>query len=156
MARSVDSDCQRQAVPTKDRRGRHETLAGFSARGTPRRGCPLSGLVSYRAGLSAEDSVAAHYIGRDYCLRAQRWRGGAGEIDLIFGRGEELVFTEVKKGKDFAGAAARLRPAQQQRILLAAQEYMASMPNGLDTACRFDVALVDGTGRIEVLENAFP
>jgi putative endonuclease len=41
------------------------------------------------------------------------------------------------------------------RIYAAAAEFLAGEPNGALTPARFDVALVDGFGRIEVLENAF-
>jgi putative endonuclease len=41
------------------------------------------------------------------------------------------------------------------RICTAASEYLAQEPLGQLTPVRFDVALVDGAGRIEILENAF-
>ncbi|OSP56068.1 YraN family protein [Pseudoruegeria sp. SK021] len=115
----------------------------------------MSGLMSYCAGQSAEAQVAADFAARGYELRAERWRGAAGEIDLILQQADELVFVEVKKSRSFAAAAARISPAQQQRIMAAAQEYLACMPSGLDTPCRVDVALVDSMGRIEIRENAF-
>ena len=38
---------------------------------------------------------------------------------------------------------------------MAATEFLAGEPKGQLTDVRFDVALVDDKGRIEVLENAF-
>ncbi len=78
-----------------------------------------------------------------------------GEIDLILERGKLVVFVEVKKSRDFSHAALRISAAQQQRIFGAAEEYLASCPNGTMTDCRVDVALVDAAGRIKVIENAF-
>ncbi len=115
----------------------------------------MTGLVGYCAGLSAEESVMRDYLRRGYRLLAQRWRGEGGEIDLIFGQGDAVVFVEVKKSRSFAAAAARLSPRQMQRIYASASGFLGSQPNGLNTDTRFDVALVDDVGALEILENAF-
>lgn len=115
----------------------------------------MSGITGYRAGLSAEASAEAQYVHAGFTVAARRWRGKAGEIDLILHDGDGFIFVEVKKSRDFAAAAARLSPRQMQRICLAAQEFLADAPRGLDTPMRLDVALVDGVGRVEVIENAF-
>jgi putative endonuclease len=41
------------------------------------------------------------------------------------------------------------------RIYGAASEFIAGEPAGQLTPVRFDVALVDGSGQIRVIENAF-
>jgi len=41
------------------------------------------------------------------------------------------------------------------RICRSAAAYLAGEPMGQDTEMRFDVALVDGCGRIDIIENAF-
>lgn len=115
----------------------------------------MTGATSYHAGLSAERIVAALYAERGCPLLAERWRGEAGEIDLILADGEGLIFVEVKKAADFARAAERVSPAQARRIYAAAAEYLGRMPKGELTESRFDVALVDVHGRVEILENAF-
>jgi len=115
----------------------------------------LSGLVSYHAGLSAEDQVLAEYVRRGHAEQARRWRGAGGEIDLIVKDDDGLIFVEVKKSRDFARAAERLSLRQMHRIHASASEYLGRMPRGQDTPCRFDVALVDGSGAIEIIENAF-
>jgi putative endonuclease len=78
----------------------------------------------------------------------------AGEIDLILREDDRVIFVEVKKSRDFARAAESLSYWQMQRILGAAEEFVAGEPKGLLTEMRFDVALVDAVGRIEILENA--
>jgi putative endonuclease len=113
----------------------------------------LNGHVSYFAGLAAEDSVAALYENHGYQLRAKRWRCEAGEIDLIVQQDACLVFVEVKKSRSLAQAAQRLSQAQQRRIMKAASTFLADQPNGQDTDCRFDVALVSGRGTIQILDN---
>lgn len=115
----------------------------------------MSGLVSYRAGLAAEDAVARRYVDGGQVLAESRWRGVSGEIDLIMRDGAAIVFVEVKKAATHATAAARLTSRQMVRIYAAAAEFLAGEPAGQATECRFDVALVDAYGRIEVLENAF-
>ena len=116
----------------------------------------MSGLVSYRAGLSAEDAVAARYAAQGGRVIARRWRGGGGEIDLVLEVGGIIVFVEVKQARDLARAATRVSPAQQARLLAAAEVCLASLPGaGAPRDCRFDVALVDGAGRVEIVANAF-
>lgn len=116
----------------------------------------MSGLVSYRAGLSAEDAVAARYAAQGGRVIARRWRGGGGEIDLVLEVGGIVVFVEVKQARDLARAATRVSPAQQARLLAAAEVCLAGLPGaGAPRDCRFDVALVDGAGRVEIVANAF-
>jgi len=115
----------------------------------------MSGLVSYEAGLAAEAAVARHYVRSGRQITARRWRGTAGEIDLIARDGAEVIFIEVKQSATHALAAQHLTPRQMGRIYASASEFLAGEPAGQGTECRFDVALVDGVGRIEILENAF-
>ena len=115
----------------------------------------LRGARAYHAGVAAEDQVAQMYerAGRAVCAR--RWRGSGGEIDLIARNGAEVIFIEVKQSSTHAIAAEHLTLRQMQQIYASAEEFLAGEPKGLLTEVRFDVALVDGQGRIEVLENAF-
>lgn len=115
----------------------------------------MSGLRSYRAGLHAEEAVERMYSrsGRPICAR--RWRGLSGEIDLIARDGAEVIFIEVKQSKTHARAAEHLSERQIARICGAASEFIGGEPAGQLTPVRFDLALVDGAGRVEILENAF-
>jgi putative endonuclease len=115
----------------------------------------MSGYRSYRAGLEAEGAVERLYLRQGAQLADRRWRGRAGEIDLVMRQGASVVFIEVKHASTHAAAAERLGAAQRARIFTAASEFLAGEPAGQLTECRFDVALVDGVGRIEVVENAF-
>lgn len=115
----------------------------------------MSGLASYRAGLAAEDSVAAHYLRKGLDLVARRWRGQGGEIDLVLRDGAMLVFVEVKKSRSFSRALERVTPRQVARIFDAAGEFLAGEPKALDTETRFDVAMVAASGEVRILHNAF-
>jgi putative endonuclease len=115
----------------------------------------MGGARSYQAGLAAEAQVEQLYTrsGRQVCAR--RWRGSAGEIDLIARDGAEVIFIEVKHSKTHAMAAEHLSHAQMARIYGAASEFIGGEPAGQLTPVRFDVALVDGRGQIAIVENAF-
>jgi putative endonuclease len=114
-----------------------------------------TGRGAYHSGLAAEDQVARLYdrSGRPICAR--RWRGSGGEIDLIARDGAEVIFIEVKKSRSHAEAAEHLTPRQMARIYASASEFLAGEPKGQNTDVRFDVALVNAMGQIEILENAF-
>lgn len=115
----------------------------------------MSGAMAYHGGLAAERAVERHYQEAGHLIAARRWRGTAGEIDLV-ARGEDgIIFIEVKKSRSFAQAAERLTQRQMNRIWSSASEFLAGEPCGLDSTTRFDVALVDQAGRIEIIENAF-
>ncbi|AAV93718.1 YraN family protein [Ruegeria pomeroyi] len=113
------------------------------------------GTRNHLAGEAAENSVLRDYERRGYHLVRRRWRGRCGEIDLIARSGDEVVFVEVKQSRDFARAAESLGARQMKRLHAAAAEFLAEEPDGQLTPMRFDVALVDGTGRLEIVENAF-
>lgn len=113
------------------------------------------GKVNYHAGLAAEAAVARKYEDMGISICARRWRGLTGEIDLIGRSGEEVIFVEVKQSRTHDLAASHISQAQIGRIFQTVDEFLAGEPKGLMTDVRIDLALVDGQGRIEVLENAF-
>jgi putative endonuclease len=113
------------------------------------------GLTNYLAGHAAEASVARHYEDRGIAICARNWRGSGGEIDLIGRDGDVVVFVEVKQSRTHDLAATHVSQGQIGRIFATVEEFVANEPKGLLTDVRIDLALVDGQGRIEVLENAF-
>lgn len=115
----------------------------------------MNGSTNYHAGLAAEDAVARNYSRRGLPVARRRWRGRSGEIDLIAREGTSVVFIEVKKSKSFEAAAERVSKTQMQRIYRSASEFLAGEPSGQNTDVRFDVALVNATGDVQILENAF-
>lgn len=113
------------------------------------------GRAAFHAGEAAEKRIAQDYERRGFAIARTRWRGKSGEIDLVIRDGAALIFVEVKQSRDFARAAASLSARQMQRICASAEEYLGQEPNGSLTEVRFDVALVDGSGATQIIENAF-
>lgn len=113
------------------------------------------GAMAFQAGWAAEDQVARHYDDLGEAICARRWRGTAGEIDLIARAGATVIFIEVKQSRTHEAAVAQLGQRQMQRIWDAASEFLAGEPNGQLTEVRLDVALVDGAGRVKVIRDAW-
>jgi len=113
------------------------------------------GQRAYLSGLSAESSVARHLERAGLMPVAERWQGKGGEIDLILRDGPVYVFCEVKKARSFDVALNSLREAQMLRIHAAASEFLEHTPMGQLSEVRFDLALVNETGEIRILQNAF-
>lgn len=111
------------------------------------------GLTNYHDGLAAEDAVARHYAAQGCRIIARRWRGRAGEIDLICQGSDGFIFVEVKKSSDFATAAHHLSFDQLSRIALAGEEYIGTCSGDPLAPMRLDLAMVDGAGQIETLQN---
>ena len=110
--------------------------------------------TNFHAGQAAEANVAREYERQGMRVAHQRWRGRSGEIDLILRRNDEVIFVEVKKSRSFHRAALRLQPRQMARLLAAGEEFLGGEPRGLLTDARFDVALVNDSGAVEIIENA--
>jgi putative endonuclease len=113
------------------------------------------GKVAYLSGLAAEDTVLRAFEARGAELQERRWRGQAGEIDLIFLENGVYVFCEVKAAQSYEQAMERLRPAQIQRIHASAAEYLGHTPGGQLSEVRFDLAIVNGQGMCRILDGAF-
>ncbi len=113
------------------------------------------GQMAYHSGEAAEQSIAQAYERRGFSVAQRRWRGAGGEIDLITRNAEGVVFVEVKKARTLARAAERITPRQMERIYASAAQFLENEPKGQLTNVRFDVALVDGQGKWEILENAY-
>lgn len=114
----------------------------------------LRGQRSYHAGKAAEDRVCRDYLERGYVLLARRWRGPAGEIDLILEQDGTLIVVEVKQSKTFARAARHLTQRQIARLYRSAGDCLRFFAAGQHTPLRFDVALVDGVGHVDIVPNA--
>ena len=114
----------------------------------------VRGRQNYLAGQSGEESAARAYKDLGYRLITQRWRGKGCELDLIFESNEGLLFVEVKTARSHDLAAQRVSQAQIHRIFTAATIFADQHSEGSLVDMRFDVALVDGAGVVQILENA--
>ncbi|MCV6594321.1 MAG: YraN family protein [Silicimonas sp.] len=113
----------------------------------------LRGLTAYHDGLAAEEIVRDQYVGQGAQVLETRWRRDGAEIDLILQDADGVVFVEVKKAKTLAYAAERLSMRQLNRICLAAEAYCGARFPGELVNMRVDLALVDGTGAVEIRPN---
>lgn len=112
----------------------------------------MSGLRGHLGGIAAEEAVERHYAARGGTVLARRWRSAAGEIDLIIDDGGTAVFVEVKARQDHRTAAEAITPRQWRRVAASAEVFM-SEAGRMGGDMRFDAALVNGQGAVEVIEN---
>jgi putative endonuclease len=113
----------------------------------------ISGRGAYLSGLAAEEIAARLYRDEGGRVLATRWRCPEGEIDLVLALPGQLVFVEVKARRSRDGAAGALSAAQRRRLAATASRYLAEVA-GEETACRFDLVLLDRSGAAERIENA--
>lgn len=115
-------------------------------------------------GAGGEEAALAIYTQRGYRLAARNWRCSIGEIDLVFTRGDTLVFCEVKsrRGASFGAGHEAVTARKQTKLRSLAQVFLLSHPAGGRPArsIRFDVASVscepNGVAScVEVFEDAF-
>ncbi len=95
-----------------------------------------------------------------YTCLAEQWRCPAGELDLVMRQGDVLVFVEVKVRRGgLIEAEQAVTPAQQRRLLAAAQSFLMAHPEFQDLTWRIDILgiTLDRGGRVtrvSHLENA--
>lgn len=80
-----------------------------------------------------------------------------GELDVVLLDGDFLVFVEIRQrhNAEFGGAAESITRRKQQRIIHAAQVFLAANPTMADRPCRFDCVLLDGNAPHVWLHDAF-
>ena len=110
-------------------------------------------------GAMGEETAAEYLKDKGYTIVGMNYRVRGGEIDIIAKNRKYLVFAEVKtrKNANFAMAAEFVTEAKIQRLIFAAQMYLAANPTRLQP--RFDVIEVytpdAGKPLINHIENAF-
>lgn len=98
--------------------------------------------VAFRFGLTAESRAAAYLVGKGFRILARRWKSPVGEIDIVARRRSLLIFVEVKARERLDDAAWSVTPRQQQRIIAAAEAWLAANPDLGFEDIRFDAILV--------------
>lgn len=109
--------------------------------GTGREAAPER-IAAFQNGLSAESRCAAWLIAKGYRIVARRFRSHAGEIDIIARRRGVTAFIEVKARASLDDAAYAITPHQQQRIIAAAEAWLATHPQYGKDELRFDAMLI--------------
>lgn len=112
-------------------------------------------LTTRQRGIEAEQQAEAYLDQRGLRAVARNYRTPRGELDLVMQDGETLVFVEVRyrKNTGFGGAAESVHRAKQQRVIAAAQHYLQRR-RLMQSACRFDVVLLEH-GKISWIKDAF-
>ncbi|MDX1580290.1 MAG: YraN family protein [Alphaproteobacteria bacterium] len=95
-----------------------------------------------RSGRWAESRAAWFLRLKGYRILERNWRHPVGEVDLIARRGGTLVFIEVKARPSEDQAREALQPRQQQRILRAAEAWLARNPSCANMHIRFDLITI--------------
>jgi putative endonuclease len=98
--------------------------------------------VAFRTGLSAESRAAALLIAKGFRILARRWKSPVGEIDIIARRRSLLIFVEVKARDTLDDAAWAVSDRQRQRIIAAAEAWLAHNSDERIEDIRFDAVLV--------------
>jgi putative endonuclease len=112
-------------------------------------------VAAFRLGLSAESRAAMLLIAKGYRIAARRWKTPVGEVDIVARRRRDLVFVEVKARDDLDAAAEALTAHGRQRIIAAAEFWLASHPGDAECFIRFDVILVTPGKMPRHVANAF-
>jgi len=105
-------------------------------------------------GRKGEKKAASYLKKKGYEILDMNYRTKVGEIDIIAGKGDLVVFVEVKARKtdEFGKGYEAVDARKADKIIRSAQFYFAKRQ--LESPCRFDVISIDG-GEITHIENAF-
>lgn len=123
-----------------------------------------SGIVSGRRrrgqeaaarGVEGEARAAAALQAEGWTVHGRRVRTAAGEIDMIAEKAGLLAFLEVKVRRRLADAAEALSEKQRARLLRAAAIVLAEHPEWGRRGVRFDVIVVDRSGAVRRISDAF-
>lgn len=97
---------------------------------------------------------------RGYLIRQTNYRCPEGEIDIVAGHRDYLVFIEVrtKRGTGFGSPEESITPAKMEKLRTVAARYIQTHDD-LPSSWRIDVVAVeldnrDRISRIELIENA--
>jgi putative endonuclease len=112
-------------------------------------------VAAFRLGISSESRAALFLIAKAYRILARRWKTPFGEIDIVARRRNDLVFFEVKARDTLADAAEAVTERNKQRIVAAAELWLAHHPQDAGRAIRFDVILMVPGKMPRHIVNAF-
>lgn len=108
------------------------------------------------AGTRAERQALEYLAKQGLTLISQNFSCRGGEIDLIMQHKHILVFVEVRfrQSAAFGGALSSITKGKQNKIAVAAQNFLMENSQWANAPCRFDVIAITGT-HIDWIENAF-
>jgi putative endonuclease len=110
------------------------------------------------SGRAGERAAERFLVRRGWATLSRNWRCSSGEIDLVMHRRGVLAVCEVKTRADEAALDEVLTAAQRDRIMRAAEAYLARRPELDRHVVRFDLLTVTRRGllwRVRHLAGAF-
>lgn len=110
---------------------------------------------AYARGIDAETVACRALIGAGWTVLARRLRTAAGEIDIVAAQSDLLAIIEVKARRTLADAALALSARQRARLIAAADIALAEHPEWVREGMRFDLIVVDATGTVRRIADAF-
>jgi putative endonuclease len=113
------------------------------------------GRIANARGLAAEEAACAALARDGWCILARRLRTKAGEVDVLAQKNGLLAVVEVKARSRLAAAAIALTPRQQMRLAAAAELILGEHPDWAPQGVRFDLLVVDASGRVRRIADAF-
>lgn len=116
-------------------------------------------MTSAQTGQTGESIAARYYLNQGYTLLTHNYHTRQGELDLVLQKGDLVVVCEVKTrtGKQFGTPAEAVDLPKQQRILLAAKQFLQEQ-GLLEHFIRFDVVEVTPHPKgwlVHCIPNAF-
>ncbi|HSZ66737.1 MAG TPA: YraN family protein [Xanthobacteraceae bacterium] len=139
----------RRAEPLRPPEARSQKANPTKATPRPER------VAAFKLGLSAESRAAMFLTAKAYRILARRWKTPFGEIDIIARRRHTLVFVEVKARATLEEAVEAVTERSKQRIVNAAELWLAHRPNDGKGDIRFDVVVVTPGKIPHHIPNAF-
>jgi len=112
-------------------------------------------VAAFKLGVSAESRAAMLLIAKAYRILARRWKTPFGEIDIVARRRRTLVFVEVKARATADEAMEAVTERNRQRIISAAELWLAHRPEDGKGDVRFDVIVVTPGKLPQHIPNAF-
>jgi len=111
-------------------------------------------------GQATEAAACRHLQKAGLQLLDKNYRCRQGEIDLIMLDNDDLVFVEVRfrRHVGYGSGAESVTTAKQQKIIRAAQHFLACHQSDSAKACRFDVISVSERNQnyqFDWIKNAF-
>jgi putative endonuclease len=113
------------------------------------------GRTAHASGIAAEAAACAALIADGWTILARRLRTKAGEVDAVAEKAGILSIVEVKSRPTLAAAATALTIRQQSRLVAACEIILAEHPDWGTNGVRFDIVVVDQTGRVRRIADAF-
>lgn len=111
--------------------------------------------ASYEIGLKGEELVKKHYEKQGFTCLKSRYKTRFGEVDLIFLKGDLLLFVEVKTRDKFNANYDIISPKQVIRNCKAAQMFLSNNDHLINHNMQFNLVIVIDNRIADIYESAW-